>query len=356
MLITRQHHPDNLETPAHALLEPLTPAHYVRSHFAVPALDAAEFRLKVAGQVASPLSLSLAELRALPATTRTLTLECAGNGRVYLTPKASGVQWEVGAVGTAQWTGVPLRTLLERAGVADNAREVVLVGADEGQMDDPVKSPGHIYYSRSLPLSKALDNVLLAYEMNGEALTPAHGAPLRAIVPGWYGMAAVKWLTEIRVIDHAYQGYFQTVDYARWERQDGLPPVRVPLSEMRVKSQILTPAPHACVQAGEELELCGAAWTGGDRTVQRVEVSTDGGQSWQDAEWQQDAAPGVWRHWHLSWTPQQPGEVKLLSRATDSAGQVQPAAHDPHRGSYEVHHIVAVPVTVKAKQEHKEKS
>ena len=352
MLITRQHAPENLETPPAELRERLTPtaSHYVRSHFPVPQPDVESFRLGVGGEVASPLSLSLAELRGLPRETRTATLECAGNGRVYLTPKASGVQWELGAVGTAEWSGVPLRTLLERASVAPGACEVVLVGADRGQMDDPVKSPGAIHYARSLPLAKALDDVLIADEMNGEALTPAHGAPLRAIVPGWYGMASVKWLSDIRVVAHAYQGYFQTVDYARWEEQDGLPPVRVPLSEMRVKSQILCPAPHAALRVGEALALRGAAWTGGERTVTRLEVSTDGGHSWQDAEWQEDAAPGVWRHWHLSWTPQQPGAVNLLSRATDSAGQVQPAAHDPQRGSYEIHHTVAVPVTVKEQQ------
>ncbi len=346
MLITRQSDPDNLEAPFGPLLERRSPpgGHYVRSHFPVPALDAG-FTLRVTGEVERPLTLGLAEVQALGAETRTVTMECAGNGRVYLSPKVSGVQWALGAVGTADWTGVPLRAVLELAGLRPGALEVVLTGADRGVMTEPVRSPGEAPYARSLPLDKALEDVLLAYAMNGRPLTPAHGAPLRAVVPGWYGMAAVKWLTGLHVTSTPYQGYFQTVDYARWETRADLPPERVPLSAMQVKSQIAHPAPHAQVPAGQPCEITGAAWTG-EGTVTRVDVSTDGGQSWQAAAFLDPAEPGVWRRWTLSWTPRTPGPVTLLSRATDSAGHTQPAAHDPRNGTYVVHHVLPVPVHV----------
>lgn len=305
MLITRQTEPDNLEMPFDRLAGRLTDAHYVRSHFPVPAPDPATFALEVTGPGGVSRFFSLAELRRFPAQTRLVTMECAGNGRVHLCPKASGVQWDLGAVGTAQWTGVPLSTVLQEVGVPPGVTEVVLVGLDSGPMYDPVKSPGPIRYARSLPLAKAQDDVLLAYEMNGEALTPTHGAPLRAVVPGWYGMAAVKWLGHIHLQAEPYQGYFQTVDYARWEARGGLPPVRVPLTEMQVKSQIARPAPHETLTLGRAVQIVGAAWTGqGDAT--RVEVSTDGGASWTDAEFPDPPEAGVWRRWQLSWTPVAP--------------------------------------------------
>ena len=150
--------------------------------------------------------------------TVTVTLECAGNSRSFLTPKVEGVAWELGAVSTAQWTGVPLRAVLERAGLQAGAREAVLCGADRGCLHEPARTPGIIAYERSVPLGKAQDDVLLAYAMNGEALTPQHGFPLRAIVPGWYGMASVKWLTEIHVTQTPFQGFFQTLDYSYWDQ------------------------------------------------------------------------------------------------------------------------------------------
>lgn len=347
MLITRQSDPDNLEAPFHTLSGRLTPAggHYVRSHFPVPDLPADTFQLQVTGAVGEPLTLTLADLWALPAETRTVTMECAGNGRVHLSPKVAGVQWECGAVGTAEWTGVPLRAVLDRAGLHPDAREVVLVGADRGSMTEPVRSPGELPYARSLPLNKALEDALLAYAMNGELLTPAHGAPLRAVVPGWYGMAAVKWLTGLHVLATPYQGYFQTVDYARWETRAGLPPERTPLGEMQVKSQVASPGAHDRLPAGRPCEVTGAAWTGAG-TVTRVDVSMDGGASWQAAAFLDPAEAGVWRRWTLTWTPTCPGPVTLLSRATDSAGRTQPTSHDPMNGSYVVHHVLPVPVFI----------
>ncbi|CAM3204426.1 Sulfite oxidase [Deinococcus saxicola] len=345
-LIVRQASPPNLETPFYALDGRLTPqpSHYVRSHFPVPPLDAQTWRLEVGGGAASPLSLSLQELRAMPSHTLSATMECAGNGRVYLSPRMPGVQWDLGAVGTAEWTGVRLRDVLERAGIQEGALEVVLEGADSGTLTDPGRTPGDIRYARSVPLDKARDDVLLAYAMNGQPLTPDHGFPLRAVVPGWYGMAAVKWLSRLYVTETPYQGFFQTVDYSFWQQQHGLSPQMVPITTMQVKAQIARPAPHGSVTAGHVSEVMGAAWTG-EGDVTRVEVSTDGGETWTDAEFLDPAEPYIWRRWHLAWhTPQQPGRVTLMARATDSAGRTQESGHDAVRGGYMIN--FPLPITV----------
>ena len=220
----------------------------------------------------------------MPSETVAVTLECAGNSRIFLDPKAGGVQWELGAVGTAEWTGVPLKTILEKAGVRDSAVEVVLEGADRGEIKDPPKSPGEISFSRSLPVEKALtDNILLAYEMNGERLAPEHGFPVRAVVPGWYGMAWVKWLERIVVTEEPFTGFFQTADYSYWVKEDGLPPQMIPITEMQVKSEIARPAMHEIVAANSSYKIKGAAWSG-DAKVSKVEISTDGGKKWHEAK------------------------------------------------------------------------
>ena len=196
----------------------------MRNHFEMPELKEKEWRLKIEGAIENSFEIGYEELLKMPAETIVVTVECAGNSRVFLDPKASGVQWELGAVGTAEWTGVPLKTILEKAGIKKNAVEVVLVGADRGEIKDPPKTPGEISYSRSLPLEKALtDNILLAYEMNGEKLSKEHGFPVRAVVPGWYGMAWVKWLERIIVAEEPFTGYFQTADYSYWVKEDGMP-------------------------------------------------------------------------------------------------------------------------------------
>ena len=188
------------------------------------------------------ISIDFAELRKLPSLTIVATIECAGNSRVFLTPKAEGVQWELGGVGTAAWTGVPLSIVLQQAGIRNGAVEVILQGADKGALTEATKTPGEIHFARSLPLKKATHgDVLLAYEMNGEELSPKHGFPVRAIVPGWYGMASVKWLERIEVTDRPFHGYWQTAEYSRWDRFAGKP-VNVPVTQMQVKSQIARPA------------------------------------------------------------------------------------------------------------------
>jgi DMSO/TMAO reductase YedYZ molybdopterin-dependent catalytic subunit len=206
------------------------------------------------------------------------TLECAGNSRSFLEPKVKGVQWGLGAVGTAEWTGVPLSILLDRASVKANGCHVILEGADGGMLEDPKSPPGELKFARSIPVAKARADVLLAYKMNGRELPLEHGFPLRAIVPGWYAMASTKWLQRIIVTDQAFTGYYQTIDYAYWERRAAIAEL-TPLTEMQVKAQIARPAQGEVVPANSSVRVHGAAWTS-DGEIQKVELSTDGGVTW----------------------------------------------------------------------------
>src|ERR1700687_2329936 len=230
-LIIRQKDPNNLEMPSDQLGDFITPSElfYIRSHFPTPELDPVAYRLSISGAVRNQLTLSYADIRAMPSRTCVATLECAGNSRVFLVPPAPGAQWELGAVGNAEWTGVPLSVLLERAGLADEVCELVLEGADRGVPKEEPKPPGAISYARSIPRTRALESdVLIAYAMNGQDLTPDHGYPLRAVVPGHYGMASVKWLTDIVATTLPFQGYWQTSDYAYWVDSAGIPIRRPP--------------------------------------------------------------------------------------------------------------------------------
>jgi DMSO/TMAO reductase YedYZ molybdopterin-dependent catalytic subunit len=347
-LIIRQREPRNLEFPFDRLDSYLTPVEsfYVRSHFHAPELQRDSYRLSVEGAVKNPLSITYEELRRLPAKTVVATLECAGNGRIFLIPQRSGAQWELGAVGNAEWTGVPLATLLNRASPGGNAREVVLEGADRGAAPEQPGPPGQISYSRSLSLDKALDDVLIAYAMNGVDLPQDHGFPVRAIVPGHYGMASVKWLTRIRVLDEQFQGYWQTTDYGYWDEVDGIP-VRRPLSDIKLKSAIARPRTLEVIPGGQLYNVYGAAWTGAADVV-AVEVTTDGGRTWAAAKFVDPIRPNAWRRWSYDWkTPERPGRLTLMSRATDAAGASQPDTFDERYHSYVIHHTLPIEVVVR---------
>ncbi|HEY5086962.1 MAG TPA: sulfite oxidase, partial [Gemmatimonadaceae bacterium] len=348
-LITRESEPINLEFPFATLDAVITPddLFYVRNHFPIPRIDAADWRLTIDGEVDRELTLSYDDLRALPAKTVMATLECAGNSRVYLVPKAKGAAWGQGAVSNAEWTGVPLSMLLDRAGVKAAAVEVVLEGADEGEITEEPKSPGVIRFARSLPLAKALkDEVLIAYQMNGQDLSPEHGFPARAVVPGWYGMASVKWLTRVAVSAMPFQGYWQTLEYVTWQRENGFP-VLVPLGEAQVKAQIARPAARETVTAGSQYRIHGAAWAG-EGAIVRVDVSTDGGVRWNEATLLDCAVPFAWRRWEYVWSvPRKRGRHSLMARAIDQRGNVQPAHRDPDRRNYMINHIVPVEIDVR---------
>ena len=353
-VIVRQWEPRNLEYPFPSLDGRITPTnqHYVRSHFAVPRADAKDWTLTVEGEGVMDSVFTLADLEALGTEERTVTMECAGNGRIFLVPKPSGLLWESGGVGTAVWRGTPLRKVLNARpasrlvlpydGVPPfRDMHVRLRGADHGKLS---AYPAPLHYSRGMPMAKALDDVLLATHMNGEPLPRHHGYPLRAIVPGWYGAASVKWLDRISVTTEPDRGFFSTFDYATFE---GPQAQLTPLTDMQVKSSLARPARGERVQAGSTYTVAGAAWTGGGRTVQRVEVSADGGAAWADATLIDEPEPHVWSRWRYDWkVPAEPGDVTLTSRATDSAGNVQPAEHDPLHRAYKIHFTVPVGVEV----------
>src|SRR5438105_2146782 len=203
-----------LETPLEQLRDFITPtkSFYVRSHFPIPKIDKNKWRLRVEGEVEKPFEINFDELIKLESRKIPATLECAGNSRSFLEPKVKGVQWQLGGVGNAEWTGVPLSILLERAGIKSTAREIILEGADHGKLDDPKSPRGELNFARSIPIEKAKD-VLLAYKMNAVDLPPEHGFPVRAIVAGWYAVASIKWLQRIIVTDKPFNGYYQTLDY-----------------------------------------------------------------------------------------------------------------------------------------------
>jgi DMSO/TMAO reductase YedYZ molybdopterin-dependent catalytic subunit len=346
-LVVRSSEPLNLEMPFSRLESFITPNEqfYVRCHFPIPDLDRGTWRLRVEGSVADRFEVRYRDLLEMETHTITATMECAGNGRALLEPKVKGVQWERGAVGNATWTGVLLRDLLQRAGVKSEAIEVILEGADRGAVKEPPRPEGEIQYARGLPLKKAMEDVLLAWQMNGEELTPAHGFPLRAIVPGWFGMAAVKWLQRIVVTDQPFHGYYQSADYFYWERREGLPTL-VPLSEMQVKAEIARPEAGENVAAGSRYLVRGAAWAA-NVDVAMVEISSDRGVTWSSARLLGEPVKNAWRFWEFAWeAPRAPGPYTLMARATDAAGRMQPLSRNRDYGTYIVDHCLPTEVHI----------
>lgn len=320
------------EVPPARLVHPVTPAevHYVRGNFDVPALPA-DHAFSVEGLVETPFTLRVAELKELKqsgeATSVTFTMECAGNDRTKMQPQPAGEPWNTGAVSTARWTGVPLRVLLDRAGVRPGAIEVLVEGADHGRKGD---AAGPLSYGRSLPLDALGPDVLLAYEMNDAEVPELHGGPVRLVVPGWYGMASVKWVTRVSVLDTPFSGYFQAQRYV-YEYGDEV----VPVTRTRVKSIVVAPADGASVVAGEDVLAWGWAWTG-EGEVTGVEVHGDSRGEWVAAELDAPAdattnaspaassAAYAWRRWQCRLRFDETGAFVLKVRATDSRGNVQP--------------------------------
>jgi sulfane dehydrogenase subunit SoxC len=335
----------NHALPLEMLREPITPTglHYLLIHFDIPAVDVATWRLEIGGLVERRLELTIDDVRSRPARTLQVTLECAGNGRALLSPRSQSQPWLTEAVGTAEWTGTPLAPLLEEAGVRANALEVVFTGLDRG-----VQGGVEQDYERALPLRDARrDEVLLAYEMNGAPLLPQHGYPLRVIVPGWYGMTHVKWLRSVTVIGEQFRGWQQEVSYRmrQAEEEQGEPVRRILPRSLLVPPGIPEFADRSrIVEAGPCL-LQGRAWSGLGPVV-RVEVSSDGGASWRDAELGGEAPEFAWRGWTYEWVAE-PGEHELCCRATDAAGNVQPDVAEWNLDGFCNNAVQRVPVTVR---------
>ena len=318
-LVPVQQQPVAAATPLCAFGDPVTPSPlvFVRHHFDEPRIDRALWRLVVEGAVREPLDLGLRDMQAMPAERRVVVLECAGNGRTLMNPTPAGAAWVLGGASIVAFTGTPLRHLLDRAGIAAEAVEVAFTGADRGA----VTPGGVVAFERSLPVATARANgPILAWEMNGEPLSQAHGAPLRLVVPGWYGVASVKWLTRIHVMTRPFHGHFQTEDYVFVGDRD----VRdgTPLSAMRVRSVIARPAEGEVLRPGP-VEIAGAAWSGAG-PIERVDVSVDGERTWEPAELTRPDSPHAATTWRLVAHVRDPGTVRIVARAVDGAGHRQP--------------------------------
>lgn len=312
----------NRGTLLESLAYPITPIglHYLLVHFDVPMADAATWQLDIAGLVSRPLTLSLDDLRQRPVVTTAVTLECAGNGRSLLHPRYVTQPWFQEAVSTARWTGTPLAPLLREAGVDDSCVEFVFTGQDEGIQGAEVQ-----FYQRSLTVAEAMhEGVMIAYEMNGEPLQPQHGFPLRLVVPGWYGMTSVKWLTHIEAVDKPFTGYQMTSSY-RYSQSTEDP--GEPVSLIRVRALMVPPGIPDFFSRARRLSpgrtiLQGRAWAG-RAGIARVDVSVDAGSTWREAELEAPESPYSWTGWRCDWDAE-PGAYTLCVRATDRAGNQQP--------------------------------
>ena len=330
--------------PLEALRYPITPVglHYLLTHYDIPVVDPAGFELTIGGRVGRPLTLSVDELRARPAVELEVTMECAGNGRAFLSPRPLSQPWLAEAVGTAAWSGTPLAPLLAEAGPLDDAVEVVFTGLDRG-----FEAGEEQDFERSLPLEEALrDDVLLAHGMNGGPLLPQHGYPLRLVVPGWYGMASVKWLTQITVVDKPFEGHQQRSAYRfrRHEHDEGTPLSRIfPRALMVPPGLPDFPTRARAVPVGP-CPIEGKAWSGWAQ-VDAVEFSSDGGATWSEAELDPPGSAWAWRGWRQLWDAT-PGDHVLCCRARDAAGNVQPGEAEWNVGGYANNGIQRVAVTV----------
>ena len=323
-LVARSVRPPDYETPVALLDNFLTPndVFYVRCHMPVPAqLDEAAWKLAVGGEVGVPLSLSVAELEQMPSASVTVTLECAGNGRVFFDPPVAGIQWRKGAVGTSKWTGVRLADLLKRAGAKSGMTHVHASGADRPMGTQPP-------FVRQVPMAKALaPDTLVAYAMNDQPIPTAHGFPLRLVVPGWEGAYAIKWLNTLTVAAKEQDGFWVQTGY-RYPTKRVAPGSAVdakdmaPLTGLVVKSLITRPLDGAVVPPGA-VTVAGFAWAG-DRDIAKVDVSVDAGATWQPAKLTGQAVKYAWRRFEFTFTATTQDTHTILSRATDSGGAVQP--------------------------------
>jgi DMSO/TMAO reductase YedYZ molybdopterin-dependent catalytic subunit len=377
-LIGRSKDPLNCELTPPMLGGDVTPERrfFRRNHFPMPVLDPASWRLAVGGLVREPLSLHLSELRELPAESVTVTLECAGNGRTGFSPPVPGERWDLGAVSTACWTGARLSDVLDRAGIRPGAREVVFRGADGGPLPEV---PGPVRFERSLPVRAAVrSGALLAYAMNGRPLPVAHGFPVRLVVPGWYAVAAVKWLTEIEVVGEPFLGFFQDSHYVyEWSR-DGRAE-REPVRVQRVRAMIVAPASGEQVP-GDELAITGVAWSGAAH-ITHVEVAVDAAGTpgtgtpgpgtagpgtastgtastgtastgtastgtWRPAELVGPASRFGWQRWQLRVRGVPAGTARVRARAADAAGNNQLAEPEWNALGYGGNFVHEVTVTV----------
>lgn len=341
-LATRNH-----GLPLEALRYDLTPPglHYLLVHYDVPAVDPATWTLEIGGAVANPLRLTLADLQQRPRSTVAVTMECAGNGRALLDPRPLSQPWLLEAVGTAEWTGTPLAPLLEAAAMAGDAVDVVFTGADRG-----VEGGVEQRYARALSVEETRrPEVILAYEMNGRPLPPQHGAPLRLVTPGWYGMTNVKWLTQVTVATEPFDGYQQVRGYhfrAGVDDDDATAVTRMRPRALMAPPGIPDYYTRRRLLPPGAVTLTGRAWSG-SAPIAGVDVSVDAGASWVPARVEPPTlGPWAWQAWSCPWEPPRPGEYVLCCRATDETGAAQTDGLVWNVGGYANPAPQAVTVTV----------
>jgi sulfite oxidase len=345
-LIIRSLRPPDFETPVSLLNTFITPneAFYVRSHMPVPQVDAAAWALKIGGEVTSPITLSVDEIRKLPAHTQTVTLECAGNGRAFFEPALAGIQWEKGAVSTARFTGARMSDVVKKAGVKAAALNVEMHAADR----PPGTMPAFV---RQVPMAKAMHpDTLIAYEMNGQPIPLVHGAPLRAIIPGWEGAYSIKWLNALNLIAKDSDSFWVATGY-RYPTRRVAPGAAVdakdmaPLTGLVVKSLITSPLDGTTHAAGK-IAVGGFAWAGED-DIKAVDISIDNGATWRPARLTGEQARYAWRRFEFDFTAPRPESCLILSRATDSKGRMQPAVSQWNPSGYLWNQYDAIRIDVK---------
>ncbi|MCF6408947.1 sulfite oxidase [Pseudalkalibacillus salsuginis] len=335
--------PENQETPIHFINGTVDDQLFFRrNHFSYPPISNLNYWLPIKGFVLSPQWVSLRDLMKMPSKTVKAVLECAGDKRRYFEPKVFGEQWGKGAISQGYWKGVPLRVLLEQAGIREGAKEVVVEGHDFGKRTDTDSIHS---FTRSIPIDKALhQDTIVAYEYNGRPLTFKHGFPLRLIVPQWYAMASVKWIRQIRVIESSFEGPFQTVDYVYYPNKENTEGA-FPVTTMNVNSTIQKPLDMAVLDTGKH-KIEGIAWTGGGY-ITKVEISTNNGENWSETKFSSDTENGYgWVKWVYQWLAAKKGEYTILAKATDSTNRVQPDTPFWNRKGYGYNAIEKIKVKI----------
>lgn len=349
-LIVRSLRPEDLETPVGLLNTWITPndLFYVRTHTNAARIDeqgAKEWKVQVDGEVERPMAITLDELKKLPKTTITVTLECAGNGRAFYDPPVPGIQWERGSVGTARFAGARLADVLKKVGVKSTAKYVAVNGAEKPVGTQPK-------FIRNVPMAKAMDpSTILAYEMNGGPIPVLHGFPLRLIVPGWEGAYSVKWLTNLQPIEKEHEGFFVKTAYRHPNKRvapgAAVPPQdMIPLTGLIVKSFLNAPLEGTSHKPGR-IRVSGFAWAG-ESSISKVDVSMDNGATWVPAKLGKDRAPYTWQAFEYEFNITEPGSYLLMARATDDKGRMQPVAPQWNPGGYLWNVIDKVRINVEA--------
>jgi DMSO/TMAO reductase YedYZ molybdopterin-dependent catalytic subunit len=352
-MIVRSTRPEDLEMPLEGFLDDITPLErlFVRSHHYTPKVDLGTWKLKIGGRVSKPVELTFEQIQKMPKVEVVAVMECAGNGRSFFEPSMAGLQWEHGAVGNVKWGGVRLADVLKLAGVDEKAVEVIFDGADT-----PVGTQSD--FQRGIPLNRAMSpEVMLAYEANGQPLPTSHGFPLRVVVPGWASDSWTKWLVGIQVLDKPFEGFYMKTAYRHPGKaaKPGTavdPAQMVPVTRLKPKSVLTFPTHNAQVEVGKPINITGVVWSGGGAPVTVGQISVDGGATWENVRPSTYNGPFAWRSVLLTYTPPEEGYYRILIRAGDNTGEIQPniQSWNPSGYGWNACHWIGVDVVKEVKE------